>query len=205
MTKFFSILIIAGILAMVVVASATVNQNIVQTGKGDNAIQIDSGHTDVAIRYANINNNAFNNGVYTQNIYATLMSSGVLDLDKGVIEQDRVMFANQVLVQPIVRPSSGNATTYYVTSGVAISVYTLYNTSYDYTAVHGEQSMMTYDPVYDKMNHGTVDPDDIVPYFTTKCSLTPSADAGYIVFDNRYFDPQNTVVQIVAVDSGVPQ
>jgi hypothetical protein len=207
MTKFFSILIIAGLLAIAAVASATplpgVNQNIIQTGKGDNAIQVISGRTDVAIRHADFTNNVFDNGMYVTTVYNMQQQSGVLSLDKGVIEQDRVVKANQVLVLNITRPSSGNATTYYFVSATPMAFWTIDSSVYT-KAVKAIESKLDYDPVYDMMNHGTVVPIDVVPYFSDKCSLTPSPEAASIVIDNRYY-PEDAVVQIIAVDSGVPQ
>lgn len=209
MNKFFSIFIIAGLLAIAAVASATplplpgVNQNIIQTGKGDNAIQIVSGHTDVTIRHADFTNNAIDNGMYTQVIYNMQQQSGVLSLDKGVIEQDRVVKANQVLVLNITRPSSGNATTYYFVSATPMAFWTIDSSTYT-KAVKAIESKLDYDMVYDVMNHGTVVPIDVVPYFSDKCSLTPSPEAASVVIDNRYY-PEDAVVQIIAADSGVPQ
>jgi hypothetical protein len=203
MTKFFSILVVVGMLAIIAVASATVNQNIVQTGKGDNAIQINAGHADVAIRHADITNNAFDNGMYVTTIYNMQQQSGVLSLEKGVIEQDRVVMANQVLVLNIIRPVSGNATTYYFVSATPMAFWTIDGSVYT-KAIKSIESKLDYDMVYDTMNHGTVVPIDVVPYFSDKCSLTPSVEAASIVIDNRYY-PEDAVVQIVAVDSGVPQ
>jgi hypothetical protein len=207
MTKIFSVLVVAGLLALVMAASAmpnpSVGQSIVQTGDGDTAYQLNSEHTDVAIKHASYK--AFDYGTYSNvyNYYVTQQSSGVLGLDVGVVEFDRVLIANQVLRMKIIQSPNGNATAYYIMSATPIGIFTTDNQT-DSVAVHAIESKLEYDMVYDVMNHGTVLPVDLVPYFTTKNSIIPSKDAAYLVIDNRYY-PQDAILQVLAVDSGIPQ
>lgn len=136
----------------------------------------------------------------TVNNYNTMESNGIYNLDTGVIELDRVLISDQVLVLPIPRFGT-NATVFQIVSATPIAVWTIDGSVYSTSAIKAEQSKLTYDKVYDKLDHGTVVPVDAVPYFTTKCTITPSNEASYIVLDNRYY-PEDAVTQIQFGDSG---
>jgi len=176
----------------------------VQTGRDDTSIQT-SGTTNIAFNHANIHVysqiNAVSSDTTTTNNFYAQESNGVYNLDTGVIEVDRVLISGQVLQLAI--PQYGkNATVFYITSGTPIAVYTLDN-GVDTDSLQGSQSKMMYDPIYDVMKHGNLNPVDIVPYYTTKCSIVPSQGATSIVLDNRYY-PEDAVTQIRFYDSGVP-
>ena len=129
-------------------------------------------------------------------------SNGVYDLDTGVVEHDRVLKSNQVLVMPI-ESHGNNATAYEITSGTPIAVYTIDGSSYETAAMQGKQTKLFYNSIYDRMEHGLVSPIDTVPYYTTKCTITTTPGASYIVLDNRYY-PEDAALQIRSADTGLP-
>ena len=136
------------------------------------------------------------------NNFFTSESNGVYNLDTGVIEMDRVLKSNQVLVLPI-KKFGNNQTNYEIVSATPIAVWTIDGSTFSTAGVKALQSKFDYDQVFDVMNHGTIVPVDIVPYFTTKCTINPSSNAVYLVLDNRYY-PEDAVTEILYGDSGVP-
>ena len=177
-------------LAMPVLAeSSNVDQNAKSVVVGhDNKVNTQNINAGTYVQHAIYK--AYDNGIYTQNIYEVQGGNGIAMLDTGVIEFDRVVMADQVLKIDLIP----NATTYFITSGTPVAVYTIGHLDKD--AIQSSESILKYNPVYDRMDSGIVVPVDLVKYFTTKCSITPSANADYLVIDNRYY-PQDTIVQIL--------
>lgn len=109
-------------------------------------------------------------------------------LDVGTVDESVLVFKDEVISYPVLENQ-----TYYIRSGAPIAVYTI-ATGNDRMLLSSSESMLTYDPIYHKFNHGIVSPLRIFPKYTEKCSLTASAP-GYIVLDNR-FAGVNTMIEI---------
>ncbi len=131
----------------------------------------------VAPTYININNEA-----------PVDTSVHVDGLDVGTVDESVLVFKDEVISYPI----SDNQT-YYIRSGAPIAVYTI-ATGNDRMLLSSSESILTYDPIYHKFNHGIVSPLRIFPKYTEKCAMTSSAP-GYIVIDNR-FSGVNTMIEI---------
>jgi len=181
---FIACLVIA-VLAAPVLASTS--QDAIGVINGDNnkqvvgnEVNIDRQYVDedvVAPTYININNEA-----------PIDMSVQVNGLDVGTVDESVLVFRDEVISYPV----SENQT-YYIRSGAPIAVYTI-ATGNDRMLLSSSESVLTYDPIYHKFNHGVVSPLRIFPKYTEKCSMTASAP-GYIVIDNR-FSGVNTMIEI---------
>ena len=127
--------------------------------------------------YININNEA------------TVDTSVQVDgLDVGTVDESVLVFKDEVISYPVL-----DNQTYYIRSGAPIAVYTI-ATGNDRMLLSSDESVMVYDKVYHKFNHGIVSPLRIFPKYTEKCAMTASAP-GYIVIDNR-FSGVNTMIEI---------
>ena len=97
----------------------------------------------------------------------------------------------------------------YVTmrSASDVAMYTIGTYAGDEIRINDVNSMPTYNPVYHRMEFGTVVPVDMIPYFTTKATLTTSESAHYVVIDNRA--PRNSYthveIGITAMDATFPK
>jgi len=131
----------------------------------------------VAPTYININNEA-----------PVDTSVQVDGLDVGTVDESVLVFKDEVISYPVL-----DNQTYYVRSGAPIAVYTI-ATGNDRMLLSSSESVLTYDPIYHKFNHGVVSPLRIFPKYTEKCAMTSSAP-GYIVIDNR-FSGVNTMIEI---------
>ena len=131
----------------------------------------------VAPTYININNEA-----------PVDTSVQVDGLDVGTVDESVLVFKDEVISYPVM-----DNQTYYIRSGAPIAVYTI-ATGNDRMLLSSSESVLTYDPIYHKFNHGVVSPLRIFPKYTEKCAMTSSAP-GYIVIDNR-FSGVNTMIEI---------
>jgi hypothetical protein len=131
----------------------------------------------VAPTYININNEA-----------PVDTSVQVDGLDVGTVDESVLVFKDEVISYPV-----QDNQTYYIRSGAPIAVYTI-ATGNDRILLSSSESVLTYDPIYHKFNHGIVSPLRIFPKYTEKCAMTASAP-GYIVIDNR-FSGSNTMIEI---------
>jgi hypothetical protein len=109
-------------------------------------------------------------------------------LDVGTVDESVLVFKDEVISYPVLENQ-----TYYIRSGAPIAVYTI-ATGNDRMLLSSSESVLTYDPIYHKFNHGIVSPLRIFPKYTEKCAMTASAP-GYIVLDNR-FAGVNTMIEI---------
>lgn len=112
----------------------------------------------------------------------------VVGLDIGMVDEAVLVFKGEVVSYPV-----GENWTYYIRSGAPIAVYTI-ATGNDRMLLESSESLLTYDPIYHRFDHGIVAPLTIFPKYTTKCSIT-SVAPGYVVLDNR-FSGVNTMVEI---------
>ena len=115
-------------------------------------------------------------------------SVSVDGLDVGTVDESVLVFDGEVISYPVQENQ-----TYYIRSGAPIAVYTI-ATGNDRMLLSSSESVLTYDPIYHKFNHGIVSPLRIFPKYTEKCAMTASAP-GYIVLDNR-FAGVNTMIEI---------
>lgn len=111
---------------------------------------------------------------------------GVGDVDESVL-----MYPMEVLSYP----TQGNQT-FLIRSAVPIAVYSI-GRGNDRLLLDSSESMLTYDPLYHRFEHGVVSPQQVFPHFTTKCTMYVGAP-GYIVLDNRYF-PDYAIVEIQSI------
>jgi hypothetical protein len=109
-------------------------------------------------------------------------------LDVGTVDESVLVFKDEVISYPVM-----DNQTYYIRSGAPIAVYTI-ATGNDRMLLSSDESIMVYNKIYHKFNHGIVSPLRIFPKYTEKCAMTSSAP-GYIVLDNR-FSGVNTMVEI---------
>jgi hypothetical protein len=109
-------------------------------------------------------------------------------LDVGTVDESVLVFKDEVISYPVLENQ-----TYYIRSGAPIAVYTI-ATGNDRMLLSSSESVLTYDPIYHKFDHGIVSPLRIFPKYTEKCAMTASAP-GYIVLDNR-FAGVNTMIEI---------
>jgi hypothetical protein len=81
-----------------------------------------------------------------------------------------------------------------IISGTPIAVFTVDNEGKE--KLDGSESRLIYDKIYHRFETGAVSPIDKVPYLTTKCMITPSEEATYVVIDNRYF-PSMMMIEVI--------
>jgi hypothetical protein len=181
--------VILAISLLVGVATATQGNYVSIDGNGN---AVDQSNTEIVHNDQATYSSVSSSSTSTTNVY-NVIGSSVATVSKPNIVMDRIVMANQVLVIEI-NPIANQ--TYIVLSGTPVAVYTIDGN--DEYVVHSSESKMVYDPIYNKMDHGNVKPIDIVPYYTSYTHIKPSAEAKYLVIDNRYY-AQDTEVQI-----GVP-
>jgi hypothetical protein len=161
------------------------------SGNGNTQIIKNEVHQDIAKQYIKEDINAPTNIQITNE--ATINSvPSISMLGIGDAETTFMMYPGEVLSYPAM-----DNQTYQVRSAEPIAVYVI-GTGNDRMLLDSSDSMLTYDPIYHKFEHGVVSPVWIFPHFTTKCSFTTSG-SGYIVVDNRYF-PAYTMVEIIPVE-----
>lgn len=129
----------------------------------------------------------------TNNAYITVQAPAdnvpaVNLLDVGSVDESRMMYPGEVLSFP-----ASDDMTFSIRSAAPIAVYTI-GPGNDRLLLDSSESMLTYDPIYHRFDHGVVAPLYIFPQFTTRCIITTHSN-GYIVMDNRYF-PDYTIVEI---------
>jgi hypothetical protein len=180
---------ILAIALLVGAATATQGNSVSIDGNGN---KVDQSNTEIVHNDRAIYSSVSSSSTSTTNVY-NVIGSSVATVSKPNIVMDRIVMANQVLVIEI-NPIANQ--TYIVLSGTPVAVYTIDGN--DEYVVHSSESKMVYDPIYNKMDHGNVEPIDIVPYYTSYTHIKPSAEAKYLIIDNRYY-AQDTEVQI-----GVP-
>jgi hypothetical protein len=195
-------------------AGTSVDQTITG-GNGNAQIALIGGSTDVNIRRADINigsindNHASSTESTTYNYY-TMETNGIYTGDKGVMNSNRIVFAGEAIPLAIPHyPWYGvNATGFYINGGSPIALYTIGGNVYDTSNLDGDQSMMSYDKIYHQMDHGSVIPIDIVPFYSSKTSLIISPIASYVVLDNRgqpnLLIPETTEMEYGFVDTMMP-
>lgn len=113
-------------------------------------------------------------------------------LNTADVSYTRLVYPNEVIAF-----KAAVNTTYKIIAGTPVAVFTV--DSEGRAALDGLESKLTYDSVYHRFETGSVSPIDKIPYLTTKCMITPSEEAKYVVIDNRYF-PSMTMIEVVPMD-----
>src|SRR5574344_744624 len=80
-------------------------------------------------------------------------------LDVGTVDESVLVFKDEVISYPVLENQ-----TYYIRSGAPIAVYTI-ATGNDRMLLSSSESVLTYDPIYHKFNHGIVSPLRIFPKY----------------------------------------
>lgn len=156
---------------------------------GDNNKQIVGNEVNNYIKEQHIDEDVSAPSYININYEAPVDTSVQVDgLDVGTVDESVLVFKDEVISYPVM-----DNQTYYIRSGAPIAVYTI-ATGNDRMLLSSDESVMVYDKIYHKFNHGIVSPLRIFPKYTTKCAMTSSAP-GYIVIDNR-FSGVNTMVEI---------
>lgn len=174
--------VLAGDIAQGAGSSVTGSNNVT-------VIQRNEVHTDVAKQFIKEDIVA-PTYVYINNEAPVDMVPNVNMLGVGDADTTYMLYPNEVMSFP------AKNQTYLIKSGGAIAVY-LVATGRDRTLLDSSESMLTYDPIYHRFDHGVVSPAWIWPKFTTKCTFSTNG-VGYIVLDNRYF-PDYTMVEVIPI------
>jgi hypothetical protein len=125
--------------------------------------------------------------------------SSITQLDVGESQEfSRLVYPGEVIPFNV---SSGDKISVKASSD--ITFYTIGTFSGDEIRINDVNSIPVYNPVYHRMEFGTVVPVDVVGYWTTKASLTASSNAQYVVIDNRA--PMNGYTHIEVVISNAGQ
>jgi len=185
--KLFFALIIAAMVVPVAFADNSQEAGGVIIGNGNKQIVSNDITTNVAKQY--VDEDVVSPTYININNEAPVDTSVQVDgLDVGTVDESVLVFKDEVISYPVLENQ-----TYYIRSGAPIAVYTI-ATGNDRMLLSSSESMLTYDPIYHKFNHGIVSPLRIFPKYTEKCAMTASAP-GYIVLDNR-FAGVNTMIEI---------
>jgi hypothetical protein len=99
-------------------------------------------------------------------------------LSVGDAAYTRVIYPDRFALVPV-RPGE----TYQVLAGSPVGLWTI--EALYVNTVKDSRSALTYDEVYDRMDHHLVPFVDVVPYYTTKSTITISEGAAYLIVDNR--------------------
>jgi hypothetical protein len=111
------------------------------------------------------------------------------NLNTADVSYTRLVYPNEVIAfKSLVN------TTYKIIAGTPVAVFTVDNEGK--SALDGSESKLIYDKIYHRFETGSVSPIDKVPYLTTKCAITPSEEATYVVIDNRYF-PSMMMIEVI--------
>ena len=188
--KFLFVLVIVAI--MVVPALAEINQGAGGSINGNGNVQNVSNTVYTHIDKAKITENtqidaSTNIGSIVYEAPEDLVPN-IAGLDIGTADITFMVYPMEVVSFPLKEDE-----TWYIRSGTPVAVYTIANGN-DRMLLESDESLLTYDPIYHRFNHGIVSPVTIFPKFTTRCEIT-SAAPGYLVLDNRYF-PDYTMVEI---------
>jgi hypothetical protein len=182
-------------LLICLIAPAMAQNSITRTGVDQDASGVivgDGNNQDVL----NLNGGTINvdptsySSTYTS--YTTIDTAPEFyNLNTADVSYTRLVYPNEVIAfKALVN------TTYKIISGTPIAVFTVDNEGKE--ALDGSESKLIYDKVYHRFETGIVLPIDKVPYLTTKCMITPSEEATYVVIDNRYF-PSMMMVEVIPI------
>jgi hypothetical protein len=180
--KLLAILII---LMFIPLASASVTQTATGTITDSNNVkQAVFNINDGNVGTANLNPVFYDESQHYSptEVYNFNNDPGIAGLDVGTVDETILVYPGEVITY-----TTFGRGTFSLRSGSPVAFYTIASGN-DKDLLESSESLLTYDPYYHRFDHGIVAPVDIFPKFTTKCKLTPSEEARYIVIDNRYWD-----------------
>jgi len=105
----------------------------------------------------------------------------VTQLDVGNSEQiSRLVYPGEVLTYTV-----KNGDIVFLKAASDVGLYTVGYFAQDEVKVASSEATPGYDPITHKLTFGFVAPVDKINFWTTKATLVPSADAKWVVVDNR--------------------
>ena len=193
--KLFFVVLIVGMLAGPVLADQS-------------AIGIIDGNHNTQKIYnidkTNIEHQTVNNDIKESDIsYISIDASGgnnqlgMSSLSIDNVNETILMFPGEVLAYP-----EDGTQTFSISSGSPIAVYSIDGFT-DHLLLESDTSVLNYDLVYHRFEHGTVVPTSVFPHLTTRCWFSPDIP-GYIVLDNRVFleGVDVSTYNLVSISSG---
>jgi len=189
MSTLANLIFVALIVAAIPMVAASQDAQGIIIGSKD-VTQIVENHEDTFIKHADIKNSQ-TNLVTIEGPAQSSPDISYLSIDN--VDESILMFPGEVLAYP----TNGDMT-FSISSAVPIAVYAISGDGItDKMLLESSESMLTYDPVYHRFEHGIIVPTSVFPHFTTRCMFSPITP-GYVVLDNRYF-PEYSLVSIQTI------
>jgi len=190
----FKLLLPLALILLCAIASASVTQT--ATGSitdSNNVHQAVFNINDGNVGTANLNPDFYDESTHYSptEIYNFNNDPSIAQLDVGTVDETILVYAGEVITY-----TTHGRGTFSLRSASPVAFYTIASGN-DKDLLESSESMLVYDPIYHRFEHGIIAPVDIFPKFTTKCKLTPSSEARYIVIDNRYWGA-TTMIEIVS-------
>jgi hypothetical protein len=191
----FKLLLPLALILLCAVASAAVTQTATGTiTDSTNVKQAVFNINDGNVGTANLNPVFYDKSQHYSptEVYNFNNDPSIAGLDVGTVDETILVYPDTTVIY-----STHGRGTFSVRSGSPIAFYTI-ESGNDRDLIEADESMLVFDPIYGRFDHGSISPVDIFPRYTTKCKLTPTKDASYIVIDNRHPFATYTMVEITS-------